>query len=375
MRKIILSIIGTLLIVLSFIISKKLIANKKKPKPVKAKVVKTVFIDTVKNGSIKIVIPSNGVLTAKRRMELYAETEGVFKPSFPLFKSGQSYKKGQTLIKIDASEYYASVQSTKSNLYNKITAIMPDLRLDFPTVYNKWENYLKNFDLNKTTPKLPEMSSDKENYFITGQGIVSSYYDVKNLEQRLTKYNIYAPFSGVLTEALVTEGTLIRKGQKLGEFIDTSAYEMEVAVSESYASFLALNKMVNLTNIEGTENYTGKIIRINGSVDSSTQTISVFMEVNGKELKEGMYLNALLDAKEETNAIEINRNLLTENNEIFIVRDSILDLLPVKPVYFSKTKVVLKDVPNDVVIVKKQVAGAYAGMLVKPYVNNAKKVK
>ncbi len=52
------------------------------------------------------------------------------------------------------------------------------------------------------------MSSEKENYFITGRGIVSSYYNLKNLEQRLSKYVISAPFSGILTEALVTEGTL-----------------------------------------------------------------------------------------------------------------------------------------------------------------------
>ena len=64
----------------------------------------------------------------------------------------------------------------------------------------------------------------KENYFISGRGIVSSFYNVKNLEQRLSKYNISAPFNGILVEALVTEGTLIRNGQKLGEFAPTRTY-------------------------------------------------------------------------------------------------------------------------------------------------------
>jgi len=62
--------------------------------------------------------------------------------------------------------------------------------------------------MNKATPTLPEMSDEKEKFFISGRGIMTSYYNVKNLEQRLSKYRIAAPYKGVLTQALVTEGTL-----------------------------------------------------------------------------------------------------------------------------------------------------------------------
>jgi hypothetical protein len=244
---------------------------------------------------------------------------------------------------------------------------MPDLRLDFPEIFPKWQTYLNGFDLNKTTPKLPEMTSEKENYFITGRGIVSNYYNVKNLEQRLAKYSIRAPFSGILTEALVTEGSLIRSGQKLGEFIDPSAYEMEVALSKTYASLLKVGEAVELSNIEHTEKYQGTVSRVNGSIDPTTQTITAFIEVKNKTLKEGMYLEANLNAKEESDAIEINRNLFLDTEQIFIVRDSVLDLIDVKPVYFSDAKVVLKDVPNGTVILSKPIPGAYAGMLVKAY--------
>ncbi|RAJ15188.1 efflux RND transporter periplasmic adaptor subunit [Olleya aquimaris] len=370
MRKIILAIIGVLLIIASFLFAKKLIADKNKPKPVAAKVIKTVFIDTVQNSTIPIVIPAQGNLTAKQRVELYAEVQGVFRPGSKLFKAGQTYRQGQTLIRVDASEYYASVQSAKSNLYNSIAAIMPDLRLDFSDIFQKWQSYLNGFDLNKTTPKLPEMTSDKENYFITGRGIVTNYYNVKNLEQRLAKYSITAPFSGILTEALVTEGSLIRNGQKLGEFINPSVYEMEVAISKSFANILKVGESVSLTNLDKTESYTGTVSRVNGSIDAATQTITVFIEVKDSNLKEGMYLEANLDAKQIENAIEIDRNLLLEDQQIFVVKDSVLDMIPAKPIHFSDTKVVLKDVPNGTVILKRAVPGAYAGMLVKPFTEN-----
>lgn len=365
LRKILLSLLGVAFIVGGVMYAKYLIDNKNKPKPQFDKVVKNVFTQEVFNGDVPIIIPANGNLVAKRRLELYAEVQGLFKISNNQFKPGAVYRQGETLISIDADEFYASVQAAKSNLYNDIAAIMPDLRLDFPEVYPKWLNYLSNFDIQKTTQKLPEMTSEKENFFITGRGIVSAFYNVKNMEQRLVKYRIVAPYSGILTEALVTEGTLIRSGQKLGEFIDPSVYEMQVAITKTFSSLLEVGKKVELSTLDKTKTYQGVVSRVNGSIDAATQTITAFIEVKHPDLKEGMYLEANLDAKTESNAIEIRRALLLESNEIFVVRDSVLDLIPVKPVYFSERTVVLKDIPDGTVILSRQVPGAYAGMLVK----------
>lgn len=370
-RKIILSILGVVLIGASIYGALAIVNSKKMLKPRPDKVVKTVFVDTVQNGKVSIVVPANGNLMAKQRVELYAEVQGVFTSGSKLYRAGQVYNKGETIISIDASEYAASVQSAKSTLYNLITSIMPDLRLDYPEIFSKWQDYLNGFDIKKSTPSLPEMTSEKEKYFISGRGILTNYYNIKNLEQRLSKYRISAPFKGVLAEALVTEGTLIRAGQKLGEFINTEVYELEVAVSKTYSDLLKVGETVELSNLNRTKKYTGKVARINGRVDQASQTIKAFIEVKDEGLREGMYLEANLNAKEESDAIEVDRGLLLENDKIFVVRDSILDLIDVKPVYFSNKKVVLKDVPDGLTIVSKPVVGAYAGMLVKVYEGQA----
>ncbi|MDP5043425.1 MAG: efflux transporter periplasmic adaptor subunit, partial [Leeuwenhoekiella sp.] len=138
------------------------IANRDKDIPVKVdKVVKTVFVEEVKNDTVPIVIPANGNLVAKNRLELYAEVQGIFRSSAHDFKVGQSYTRGETLLNLDSSEYYASVQAAKSELYNLVTSIMPDLRLDYPEIFQKWQTYLNGFDINKSTPQLPETDSQK----------------------------------------------------------------------------------------------------------------------------------------------------------------------------------------------------------------------
>ena len=160
MRQVISFILGALLIAGSIYGAKLIADSKENKRPPAKKVVKTVFVDTIANGVVPIEVEASGSLVARQRVELFAEVQGVFKSGAKLFKSGQPYTKGQTLIQIDDSEYKAGVLSAKSNLYNQITGIMPDLRLDYPNQYAKWEAYLRRFDLNKTTPRLPKMDND-----------------------------------------------------------------------------------------------------------------------------------------------------------------------------------------------------------------------
>ena len=166
---------------------------------------------------------------------------------------------------------------------------------------------------------------------------------------------------------MVTEGTLVRSGQKLGEFINTEVYELEVAISKRYTDLLKVGESVELTNLDDNSTYKGKVTRISGSIDQLTQTVNAYIEVDDKNLREGMYLEADLDAKKEEDAIQVDRGLLLEGNKIFIVRDSVLDKIDVEPVYFSDKSVVLKNVPDGITIVSKPISGAFTGMAVKIY--------
>ena len=369
MRKALSILFGILLLGGAFFISKYFIENKNKPKPKFEQIVKTVYVNKVENTTIPIVITASGNLNAKHKIELFSEVQGVLNSSNKEFKAGTNYKKGELVLSINSDEFYANLQSEKSKFYNSITGIMPDIQFDYPEEYEKWKKYLDAFDIHKPTPKLPKINSEKEKYFISGRGINTAYYNVKNLEVKYGKYRLQAPYNGVLTEALVTPGTLVRVGQKLGEFIDPSIYEMEVSVNAAYADLLKKGSEVSLHNLEKTKEYTGEVIRINGKVDKASQTIKAYIQVSHDDLKEGMFLEANLNARSEENAIEISRKLLIDNKKIFVVRDTILDLIEVQPVYFSSENVVLKGVENGTLILDKSLPGAYKGMKVKIFQN------
>lgn len=365
MRKIINIIIGVVVLGLSFFIGNWIIDSKNAPPKAVPKMMQTAYVDTVYNQSVPVIINANGNLTAVRKVELYAEVQGVLQTRGKLFREGQKYNAGEVLLSLNASEFIASVQAQKSNLFNLIASIMPDLKLDFPDIAGKWQQYLSNFDMAKGTPPLPEITTDKERFFLAGRNIITTYYNVKNLEERLSKFTIRAPFSGILTEALVTEGTLVRNGQKLGEFIDPNLYELQVAISKQYSDMLSVGKKVALHNINKTLTIEGEVVRVNGRVDQATQTVSTFIRVQSPELKEGMYLEANIRAEEIDDAYLVPRTLLLDDKQLYVVRDSILDLIDVTPVYFGEKDVIIKGIPDGTRIVSRNIPGAYKGMLVK----------
>ena len=368
-RKAILIIVGFIILFTSYKLS-QLIAGSKPPQRKEAKtIVKEIYSLKVNNGSYQVQIPSNGVLRAFRRVVLTSRVQGVMQTINPLFKAGQEYKAGQSLIHVDASDYQANVIAQRASLYNLITSVLPDLQLDFPKAYNIWSVFLERFDVTRTVPSLPEME-DNIRLFVSGRGIISSYYTLQNLEQNLKFYKIKAPFDGVLVNANSTEGSLIRPGQELGEFIAPGNYELMVALPKSYVQKIKVGAKVSLKSIDTNQNYSGTISRINAKVNSQTQSVEVYIEVKNRDLKEGMFLEASIDAQVFENVFALDRGLLNGDQQLYIVVNNKLQLKTVEAIHFTDALAIIRGLEDDQEILAQPIIGGYEGMEVLPTVLN-----
>lgn len=367
MRQIIISVLGLLIIAGGFFGMQQMAATER-PEPEKpAKTIPTVFTQVVKNGSTPVTVTASGNLAARDRIEIFSEVQGIFEHSDNQFKPGVRYQSGSVLLRLNSDEHRANLRSQKSNLYNQIVALLPDMKFDYPEAFAKWQNYVNTFEVEQILKPLPQTTSDKEKLFIAGKNITSTWYNVKNMEERLSKYSIYAPFNGVLTEANVDKGVLVRPGQKIGEFINPNIYELEVAVNSAYADLLKVGNSVSLKNVERTKTWKGKVNRLNSLIDPNTQTIQAYIRVSGKGLREGMYLEADLTAKNEANTFEVSRKLLAENNKLYVFEAGQLKLTEIEPVHFTEKTAVVRGLPDGTEILQKMLPGAYDGMQVKKF--------
>ena len=366
-RKIIVSLIGLAIMALGYYGMTEMSSREKKQRPKEVKATPTVFTKIVKNGDNPVTITASGNLAARDRIEIYSEVQGIFENSAHSFKPGVYYRSGELLMSLNSDEARANLRSQKSNLYNQLVSILPDMKFDYPESYQKWQDYANSFDIEKRLTALPETSSEKENLFIVGKNISSSWYNVKNSEERMAKYSLYAPFDGILIEANVDKGALVRPGFKIGEFINPNYYELEVAVSSAYAEYLKVGNMVSLNNVDKSKNWNGKVTRVNSLIDPNTQTIQAFIRVSGKGLREGMYLEANLSAKNEDNTFEVSRKNLVDNNKIYVFQDSFLVLKEITPVHFTDKTAIVRGLENGTEILEKMLPGAYDGIKVNKF--------
>jgi multidrug efflux pump subunit AcrA (membrane-fusion protein) len=296
-------------------------------------------------------------------VDIFAEVQGVFKSSRP-FRPGSKFHKGETLVAIDNAQELATLRAQRSTLLNQIATFLPDIKFDYPEAYDKWADYVSQFDIESTTQVLPAAESEREKFFIASKNISSVFYNIKNLEARLYKYRIRAPFSGVLTETFVNPGALIRPGQKLGTLMSQGRFELALPVREEYAELLTIGKQLALHNSETGTKYNGRLVRVNPTVNPATQSMTIYVQVSGDDLKDGMFLNASLSLDPIQDAFRISRKLLIENQFVFGVESDRLVKYPVEPVHYEKETVVVKGLPNGKDILEKALPGARDNMQV-----------
>jgi multidrug efflux pump subunit AcrA (membrane-fusion protein) len=364
-RKIIIVVVSITVVVGGVMLKNKLANSKKPPMKRPEKLLTAVYVDTVKNGIVPIELYLTGKLTAKNRVELYAEVQGVMTSGSGAFKAGERYRKGERLISIESDVYRASLMAQKSSLQNLVTAALADIRLDFPESFDRWNGFASALTVNAPLPQLPDPATDKERLFISGRNIYTSYYNVRNMELTLAKYELSAPFDGILTESLVTPGTLIRPGQKLGTFVQPTVYEMETPVNTALVDQLSVGQTVSLrSTTTDTRTWNGRVTRINGLVNAGTQTINVYIEVTGEGLDEGMFLEAIVAAKPAESAFEIERSVIFNENQVFVVEDSVLVQKSIEPVHFKDRTAIVRGLTDNQLVLSKMAPGSFPGMKV-----------
>ena len=80
-----------------------------------------------------------------------------------------------------------------------------------------------------------------------------------------------------------------------------------------------------------------------------------------------MFLNAKVKANEVPNAIEISRAALVDNEQVYVVEDSLLMLKPISVEHFNQATAVVTGLRNGQEVLTKVPPAAFEGMKVTVY--------
>lgn len=349
----------------------KLLESLKKQPAIKdpESVVRLVRVMEVQTDTLSKLTEVQGKLVAQERLEIFPEVTGSLLSTSKPFKVGQNFDKGEVLLAIDGSESQYNLQSQRSAFIALVAQLLPDIKIDHPDQFEIWSAFRSGLDPSHALSNLPSPIDPKLKSFLSSRGLLQQYYAIKALENRQSKFTIVAPFNGTITQGNANAGTVLRAGQKVGEFIKTGAFELEAAVPVQDAAFIKAGHKVTLTHPINGNLITGKIARVAGSADPTSQRVSLFIEVQHETLKEGIYLHGVIEAKGVSNAIALNRNLVGSDAKVFLVKDNVLMKKAVEIVDFYEGTVLVTGLQEGDLLLNQVIEGAYEGMPVKYQVN------
>lgn len=274
--------------------------------------------------SREISLAGLGKVVAESAIDLMSEVQGeILRGAVPL-KRGQNFSKGQLLFRVDDQEARLSHYALKSNFMTTVAGVLPDLRVDFPDAFGKWQSYFEGLSVEAPLPPLPEMSSPKEKVFFTTRNILNQYYSLKSGEERLDKYKVRAPFSGSFVDVLQEENAVVSPGSRVARIARSNRMELEVPFKTEDLNFIQRGMAVTVRAEDASEKWPGKVVRIGSTLDPTTQSINLYLSFNpGKaQVFEGQLLRAEIPGSRMKNVMEIPRHAVFNRNQVYLVRDS-----------------------------------------------------
>ncbi len=136
-------------------------------------------------------------------------------------------------------------------------------------------------------------------------------------QQKLADTKIYAPIPTrqaseydtdyFVSERMVSEGTLLRSGTEVFKLVLGRTRKLRLTVPESLGSKIAVGQMVEVSCATSDHPTTGTVARIGPSVDRSTRTFLVEVEVpnNDGSLKPGAFAKAKIETSSSSKATTI----------------------------------------------------------------------
>ena len=327
-QKYIIIISGVVIIIFAFLSMMWLSSLKEDPRKIPPKeLVRYVQAEPIKYETRSTQVVAPGRVYSNAEVVLSAEVSGKILPGRIAFKKGQSFKRGELLLKIYDKEAGLSLKAQKSSFLNSLAGLLPDLRIDYEKSYDNWYKFFENINIDKDLPDLPEIESTKEKVFLSSRNILSSYYNIKRAESNYNKHNIYAPFNGAITEVNVEVGGIAGIGTRLGKIINTRDLELEVPLEVTDAKWISIGDKVIITDEYGNDYSKGQVSRISGDLDVQTQSISAFVSIQNSgesPIYKGQYLSAVFEGIIADNVMEIPRNAVFNINNVFLVKEGLL---------------------------------------------------
>ena len=254
--------------------------------------------EMVKVGDVIDEVTAVGSLLADESVMIRPEIDGRVVGLH--FREGEAVKRGQKLVTIDAREFEA-----------QMAAVNADLRTEKQRLTRAKELFEQKY--------IAKEALDVQ------RGTVERFEArVQEVQARLDKAVILAPFSGIIGLREISPGAYVKAGDDIVRLENLDSIKVDFRIPEIYLADVGRDQAVTLgVDAFPGEVFQGRVYAVEPMVEQQTRTAMMRAKVpnKGYKLKPGMFVRVALTLNTRSNAITVPEQALwPQGTENFVFR-------------------------------------------------------
>ncbi len=243
---------------------------------------------------------SPGTLVSNDKVEMASELSGrVISINF---KEGQFVRKGSVLVKLNDDE-----------LQSQLTRA-------------KYQYTLLEQKLERQKILLDKEAVSREEYDQVSTEFNLLKQDIEQLEIKIAKMKIKAPFDGVIGFRNISLGALLLPNSKVATIVDLANLVLEFSIPEKYISNQLLGSKVSFTVGGMSRIFSAVIYAIDPEIDLKTRSIMLRARYNNRDgaLRPGMFAKVSMNANKKVDNIYLPNESIVSNvkgRSVWIVKN------------------------------------------------------
>ena len=294
----------------------------------------SLYVDEVKSDTVTISVQTQGEVRPKTEIDLVPQVSGRIVAISESFAEGAEFGPGETLIKIDDTNYKLAVIRAQARVAEAQVAVQRELA----NAKIKKEHWLDK----RTNGEPTAYALNKPQVMEVEAKLLAAEADLKEARLDVARTEINVPFLGRVREKSVGIGQYVTAGTQLGRVFSSDTVEIRLPLTD--AQLVELNlpmgfmadafnaPVVQFSAHVGNRQHfwSGRIVRTHASVDTQTRLIYAIAEVedpyglgsdNGAPIAVGMFVHADITGVKSQAALVLPRLALRSANKVYVIND------------------------------------------------------
>ncbi|NIM19863.1 MAG: efflux RND transporter periplasmic adaptor subunit [Candidatus Latescibacteria bacterium] len=274
---------------------------------------RTISVNAARAVQSDLVVPiiAEGTIRARHSAEIRTELEGRLIQIYA--EDGQSVRKGQLIAKLDSREYEVAAEEARAKYLEALSLLaveedsLPALEIpdELQEKFEELRRLEKKGLITREERLAREIALEVEalrdgiyrvEIAASRSGVSAARTALERARLTLERTEIRAPFSGVVTGLVLSQGEQVTKGQQICTLVNNVDIEAEVGVLEADMSELTVGRPAFLIFPAVGETLQAEVDVVSPQFDRDTRTCQVllrFRSENGS-VRPGMFVRAVI---------------------------------------------------------------------------------